>query len=195
MHRTSTGNAEKNYLETLCQQWRSFEGTEKPQSLWIACSDAVLNRPLELTCDQTSTLLLRGPGKTLFTDAIYTAQVMSAIDYAVCCLGIRNLVICGHSMCTCMVPTHFAGEQEVYLAGFKGILQRNRQREQINALAREHLIRGLHALKATISVAHALRRGNLRLWGLFYLAECGLFQMYDDGTRSFQSLDIPGRLD
>lgn len=159
-----------------------------PLSLWIACTDSTMEPVLDRVSKSSSAIFLR---KTKFEVPASKADIrneLSAINFAVDRLRVSNIVVCGHSLCSCF-PDRPAHERRATPSGGIQLLQHGViQRQAKNEEMRKHLIRQLQKLETYSSVKSAIRVGRLRIHGLFYLAESGAFSFYDQQSNSFPDL-------
>jgi carbonic anhydrase len=150
-----------------------------------------MDRALERVRLSESALVVREFGNTLPSRDADDCAETPILDHAVEHFRVREIVICGHSMCSAL-PTE---QREVPLQaprvnGVDGLLQRMRRREELNDRARDHVIRQLNALESHPSVANAISMGNLTVHGLFYLVESGVFTRYDRESGQFATIAV-----
>jgi len=74
-----------------------------PDALFITCGDSRID-PLLLTgMDQGELFVERTPGNiVLFYDNDASVGVSASIEHAVAVLGVKNIIVCGHSACGAM---------------------------------------------------------------------------------------------
>lgn len=159
-----------------------------PLSLWIACTDSTMEPVLDRISKSTSAIFLRKSKFEVPASTVDTRNELSAINFAVERLRVSNIVICGHSLCSCL-PDRQSHERRVTPSGGiqllqHGVIQRHAKNEEL----RKHLIRQLLSLESYPSVKNAIQLGRLRIHGLFYLAESGAFSFYDQQRNSFSDL-------
>lgn len=81
--------------------YRQLESSQSPHTLFISCSDSRIG---------AETLLQAGPGEVFQMRNVANivpredeskdkASVISAIEYGVCVLEVKNVIVCGHSNC------------------------------------------------------------------------------------------------
>jgi carbonic anhydrase len=169
-------------MQELLQNWFLFGTGRRPQSLWITCTDIVMDRVLEKIEADGSAIVLRQSA------ALPDVDGLEVIDYAVECLDVRDIVICGHSMCSGILVEERAIPRNTSWNSIGNLMQRVRQREVMNDRARSRAIRQLIALESHPSVGHAISRGDLSVHALFYLTESGIFTRYDKPTEQFVAI-------
>ena len=76
---------------------------QKPQALVISCSDSRVMPEVFTQCEPGSMFVTRNAGNIVPPHGSETAgAVTSAIEYAVAGLGVRHIVVCGHTDCGAM---------------------------------------------------------------------------------------------
>jgi carbonic anhydrase len=175
---------------SLRHQARALGEDCQDKSLWIACTDRALDRPLNRIRTMCPTLTMRTAGSQVPGDDATRFRELSAINYAVERLQVRDIVVCGHSFCFMARDDELANQSDSFLAGERDLVRRVSVREAVNHRTRDHVIEQLRVLHRYPSVCRAVERGELRLHGLFYLVESGLFSRYDQESRQFLPLDI-----
>src|SRR4051794_25721253 len=85
---------------------------QKPHTLFITCSDSRI-QPDVITGTQPGEMFaLRNIGNILPPHGQGEAEAEAVIEYAVVALGVRDIVVCGHSNCGAMkallAPEHLA---------------------------------------------------------------------------------------
>jgi carbonic anhydrase len=166
---------------------------QQPKALIIACADSRV-APEHITQTGPGELFVcRNAGNIVPPFAQANGGVSSAIEYAVVALGVRDVVVCGHSDCGAMkglmtpgaldaMPnvaawlrhSHAASRIvcEAYPAGMD-------PKDHARALALENVVVQLNHLRTHPSVAAALAKGQLRLHGWFFEIETGRLLAYD----------------
>ena len=129
-----------------------------------------------------------------------TSLIVAALWMAVAVLGVRDVVICGHSDCgamtavaTCKCLDHMSAVANwLRYADSAKLVNESRdhasERERIDSMVRENVIAQLNNLKTHPSVALALAQGRLKLHGWVYDIESGSIDALDSTTRQFVSL-------
>lgn len=166
---------------------------QKPRALMISCADSRVIPELITQSRPGDLFVCRNAGNIVppFTQA--NGGVSSAIEYAVLALGVRDIVVCGHSDCGAMralvqpdaladMPNvaawlrhSQAAEQIIARTCPAGASAAERQR----ALALENVIAQVNHLRTHPSVAAALATGGLTLHGWFFELEHGAVLAYD----------------
>jgi carbonic anhydrase len=178
---------------------------QRPHTLFITCADSRID-PNEITST--------GPGEVFVTRNIgnmvpaygeMLGGVSAVIEFAVGALGVKHVVICGHSECGAMkalltpesvdkLPTvkswlknaHAALTVSESLHERKG---ENSERPLIDVLTEQNVLLQLQHLKTHPSVAGALAAGHLTISGWVYDIGAGAVRVAEDGQREFVSVE------
>jgi carbonic anhydrase len=75
---------------------------QKPIALFITCSDSRVHPNLITQTEPGDLFLIRNAGNIVPPHGAPTGGETATIEYAVEVLGIRNIIICGHSQCGAM---------------------------------------------------------------------------------------------
>jgi carbonic anhydrase len=176
---------------------------QHPQALIIACADSRVS-PEHITQSGPGDLFVcHNAGNIVPPFSQQNGGVSSAIEYAVMALGVRDIVICGHSDCGAMkglmrpealasMPnvaawlrhSHAASQIvcEAYPAGMD-------PKDHHRALALENVVVQLSNLRTHPSVAAGLAKGQLRLHGWFFEIESGQVLAYCGEAGRFVPID------
>jgi carbonic anhydrase len=75
---------------------------QRPIALFITCSDSRVNPNLITQTEPGDLFLIRNAGNIVPPHGAPTGGETATIEYAIEVLGIRNIIICGHSQCGAM---------------------------------------------------------------------------------------------
>jgi carbonic anhydrase len=187
---------QREFFETLA-------GGQRPQGLFITCSDSRINPNLFTQTDPGELFILRNIGNIIppFSASTASGSAAAAIEFAVSALNVEYIVVCGHSLCGAMKgllrPETVADLPSVstWLANGESarrIVRHNYadldNENQLNVLAQENVLVQLENLRTHPSVAVRLSRGDLRLFGWVYKLETGEVFAYHAEEGQFVSL-------
>ena len=127
--------------------------------------------------------------------------VSTAIEFAVMALGVRHIIICGHSDCGAMkavlnpaglerMPTVRAWLQHSEVA--RVVVEPNcncSDHSRLELMIEENVVAQLNHLRTHPSVAAKLASGDLFIHGWVYDIEAGQIKAYDDSRGQFRPLD------
>ncbi|MEU5237526.1 carbonic anhydrase [Streptomyces lydicus] len=167
--------------------------THRPGTLFISCSDARVVPELITQADPGDLFVIRTAGNLIPAYAPGSDGVVAGIEYAVAVLGVKDVIVCGHSSCgamTALAEGHdLTGAPAVadWLrhadASRARIAADTADAEKVPALVRANVAAQLANLATHPSVARALAEGNVRLHGWVFDIPTGTVEEVDDATR------------
>ena len=175
---------------------------QQPKALIIACADSRV-APEHITQAGPGELFVcRNAGNIVPPFSPHIGGVTSAVEYAVVALGVRDIVICGHSDCGAMkglaqpdalgaMPNvaawlrHSHAASQIVSEAYPADLD---PKQRLRALALENVVVQLNHLRTHPSVAAGLAKGDLRLHGWFFEIESGSLLAYDGEAGRFVPL-------
>ncbi|GJD64945.1 carbonic anhydrase [Methylobacterium frigidaeris] len=169
---------------------------QQPKALIIACADSRVSPEHITQAGPGELFVCRNAGNIVPPFSQMNGGVSSAIEYAVVALGVRDVVVCGHSDCGAMkglmqpgalkdMPNvaawlrHSHAADRIVCEAYPDDID---PKDRLRALALENVVVQLAHLRTHPSVAAALARGGLSLHGWFFEIETGTLHAYD-GTR------------
>jgi carbonic anhydrase len=175
---------------------------QQPQALMISCADSRV-MPETITQSGPGELFVcRNAGNIVPPFSTANGGVSSAIEYAVLALGVRDIIVCGHSDCGAMkglchpellepMPNVAAWLKHSYAAhsivceAYPADLS---ERQKVRAVAMENVVVQLDHLRTHPSVAAKLATNDVTLHGWFFDIETGEVQVYDGAAASFTEI-------
>ncbi|GHF28441.1 carbonic anhydrase [Streptomyces mashuensis] len=156
-----------------------------PHTLFVGCSDARVVPELICGCEPGELFVVRTAGNLVPAHTPGADGVAASIEYAVSVLGVREVVVCGHSACgamTALAEGHdLAGAPAVagWLRHADASAARVPRPATVDALVRANVRAQLASLATHPSVARALAEGTLRLRGWFFDIPTGTVEELD----------------
>ena len=174
---------------------------QEPRALFITCSDSRIDPTLLTQTEPGELFILRNAGNIVPSYGGLLGGSTATIEYAVAILGVKHVIVCGHTDCGVMKAILHPETVEELPAVKDWVAQaettRRIMRENYSDLKGEELlvtttqenVRGqLDHLKTYPSVAARLRRGTLTIHGWVYSISTGDIWTYDDDKGEFVSL-------
>jgi carbonic anhydrase len=176
---------------------------QQPLALFITCSDSRID-PCLLTQTQPGELfVLRNAGNIVPPYGQAAGGEAATIEYAVCALKVKDIIVCGHSHCGAMhgllhpetlgeLPavrqwlTHAEATARIMRENYQHITE---AASRLTATVEENVLVQLENLRTHPSVAAALARDELKLHGWAYKFETG--EVFECNARQAQ-YDIVG---
>ncbi|UFQ13634.1 MULTISPECIES: carbonic anhydrase [Streptomyces] len=145
-----------------------------PHTLFISCSDARVVPELITSAEPGDLFVIRTAGNLVPAYAPGADGVAASIEYAVAALGVKDIVVCGHSACgamTALAEDHdLSGAPAVadWLRLAAASVARTAADGGVPALVRQNVLAQLTNLATHPSVARALADGKVALHGWVY---------------------------
>ncbi|GII66341.1 carbonic anhydrase [Sphaerisporangium krabiense] len=164
-----------------------------PQAMFITCSDAHVIPSLITGARPGELFELRTAGNIIppYRLGRLTAEA-ATIEYAVNILGVRDLVVCGHTRCGAVQGRVRSWTLRSAPTTRWWLLQTHRWREARVSGGEEpgrgHLIAQLDKLRRYPRVARRVASGRLRLHGWFYDVDTGVVSNFQPETGAFTPL-------
>lgn len=174
---------------------------QHPDTLFITCSDSRID-PNLLTNSKPGTLfVLRNAGNIIPPHGSGAGGEAATIEFAVSVLGVRDIIVCGHSHCGAMrelidpqsakaLPDVATWLSHAEMA--RRIIQDNYSQLQgealLNATIEENVLVQLENLRTLPAVGSRTVRGDLHLHGWVYGIETGEVFAYDVEIGQFAKL-------
>jgi len=171
---------------------------QTPETLFITCSDSRID-PNLLTHSQPGDLfILRNAGNIVPPHGAGNGGEAATIEFAVAALGVKDIIICGHSHCGAMKgllePEMVASLPAVsswlsHAETTRRIVRDNYGHlagdKLVTATVEENVLVQLENLRTLPAVASRLVRGDLHLHGWVYKIETGDVFAFDSSSGQF----------
>ena len=196
---------QKDVFATQSRFFERLADGQKPLALFITCSDSRID-PNMLTQTRPGELfIMRNAGNIVPPYGASSCGEAATIEYAVAVLGVRDIVVCGHSHCGAMNAL-LHPEQVADLPAVKNwlahaeatarIIKENYthlsdDQARVTATVEENVLVQLENLRTHPSVLAAMNRKELQVHGWVYKFETGQVFAYDPEQGQFNSIDHP----
>ena len=170
---------------------------QNPHVMLITCADSRIDPSLLLQGKPGDIFVTRNAGNIVPANDGDSSGVAATVEYAVNGLNIRDIVVCGHSDCGAMKALLNPEGIEAYPAVARWLENSKAARRSavesgasgaslLRRAAEENILLQLGTLATYPSVAAALARGEMNLYGWYYDIGRGLVCSYSPETRQFQ---------
>jgi len=182
---------------------RLAEG-QKPQALFIACSDSRVMPEMLMQCEPGDLFPCRNAGNLVPPPTETTSGVAATIEYAIRVLKIPDVVICGHSDCGAMkgmlqhehldeLPLvkswlRHAGPSSRWLRGMLRGAESFSFERKLKMLTEANVIMQMQNLLAHPVVADGLKAGTLKVHGWMYDIGSGRLESFDSELGVFSAI-------
>ncbi len=174
---------------------------QAPKALMISCADSRIVPEQILQAEPGELFVCRNAGNIVPPHANMNGGVSSTVEYAVAALGVRDIIVCGHSDCGAMKaladPSLVSGMPNVaawlrHGAAASHVVDRCcpgiEGPERLRALSFENIVAQLANLRTHPSVAAAMAEGEMALHGWFVDIEAGQVLGLDGRTGEFVAM-------
>jgi carbonic anhydrase len=153
----------------------SLSQAQKPEILWIGCSDSRLPETTLLDLEPGQVFVHRNVANIVYPGDLSSAAV---IEYAINALGVKHIVLCGHTGCGGVVAAldnKSIGLIDAWLMPLRNLRYRfhdelaaMKPADRVPRLVRENVLQGVEVLRENPNVLKAQLDGKLSVHGLIY---------------------------
>lgn len=174
---------------------------QSPKALMISCADSRIVPEQIMQAEPGELFVCRNAGNMVPPFATMNGGVSSTVEYAVVALGVRDIIVCGHSDCGAMkalsAPELPQGMPSVVAWLRHGSAAENvvstcsphlHGDERVRAVSLQNVIAQLAHLRTHPSVAAAIAGGEMSLHGWFVDISAGMVFGLDGETGEFTPL-------
>lgn len=175
---------------------------QSPETLFITCSDSRIDPNLITSTIPGELFVLRNAGNIVPPHGSSNGGEEATIEYAVAVLGVKNIIICGHSDCGAMKGllhpddiTEFPNVQKwlTHAEATWRIMAESHHSEEcagskLASTVEENVLVQLDNLRTIPAVSARLARGDLQLHGWVYVIETGEIYSYQSSIGKFMPL-------
>lgn len=190
--------------EVFSQHQESFERLaqrQSPEVLFITCSDSRIDPSLITQTEPGELFVLRNAGNIVPPHGSSQGGEEATIEYAVTALGVKHIVVCGHSHCGAMkgllAPESLASlpNVEKWLSHAQATWQRIKDNDydgdeesHLATAIEQNVLVQLDNLRTIPAVNARLAKQAIELHGWVYVIETGDVHTYDAATARFTPL-------
>ena len=175
---------------------------QSPKALMISCADSRVVPEQIMQALPGDLFVCRNAGNIVPPFATANGGVSSTVEYAVAALGVRDIIVCGHSDCGAMnalvnpeklegMPNvaawlrHSQAAHKVASESYPDVVGADR----VRIMAMENIVAQLNHLRTHPSVAAGIARGEISLHGWFVDIHAGAILVLDGDTGRFVTLN------
>ncbi|MGE0406418.1 MAG: carbonic anhydrase [Candidatus Korobacteraceae bacterium] len=192
---------QKEVFPSQRDHFKKLASFQSPETLFITCSDSRVVPNLITQTEPGELFLIRNAGNIVPPYGETQGGVSATIEYAVIALGVKHIIVCGHTDCGAMkgilhpeklkeMPTvaawlhHGDAARQVVQTAYPELQGDDR----LPAITRENVVAQLRNLTTHPCVAARQARGDLDLHAWVYNIGSGEVLMYDGDSRAFAPL-------
>src|SRR5271157_5239969 len=192
---------QKNGFVPLQGLFEKLAKGQTPETLFITCSDSRIDPNLLTRSKPGDLFILRNAGNIVPPHGAANGGEAATIEFAVAALGVKDIIICGHSHCGAMQGL-LQPEQVASLPAVSSWLSHAETTRRIvrdnyghldgdrllTATVEENVLVQLENVRTLPAVASRLVKGDLHLHGWVYKIETGEVFAYDLASSQFVPL-------
>ncbi|WP_414582575.1 carbonic anhydrase [Scytonema sp. PCC 10023] len=194
----------KNYFCSHQELFARLSQSQTPEVLFITCSDSRIDPNLLTQTQPGELFIIRNVGNIIPTYGTINSGEGAAIEYAVHTLGVKDIIICGHSHCGAMKGLLQLGNlvEEMPLVyewlkhhaeGTRRLVQENYKEysgeELLNVTIEENILTQVQNLETYPIIRSKLHSGQLYLHAWVYEIETGKVFAYNASLGKFVPLE------
>jgi carbonic anhydrase len=174
---------------------------QSPETLFITCSDSRIDPNLIMQTEPGELFIIRNAGNIVPPEGAPIGGEAATIEYAITALGVKDIIICGHSHCGAMAgllkpealtPMPSVKEWLAYAKETTRIIDENYSHlegdSKLKTAIQENVLVQLENLKTLPVVAERIEKEELNLHGWVYKIETGEIFNYDSQIGQFVPL-------
>ena len=182
--------------------YESLAEKQKPYALFVTCGDSRIEPSLLTGTEPGQIFVERTPGNIvpIYEDTV-SVGVSASIEYAVVALGVKDLIVCGHSSCGAMKALLHPEELRALPATARWLKYAQPALELLNPndlgadesdrlkrLAQLNVMEQMAHLHTHPVVEERFQRGMLGIYGWFYEIHTGTVEVFDPVKGKFERL-------
>jgi carbonic anhydrase len=174
---------------------------QSPQVLFICCSDSRINPNLITQTDPGELFTLRNAGNIVPPFDVVGGGEEATIEYAIMALGVKDIVVCGHSNCGALNgllhPQHLETMPAVrkwleFAKDTLNLVEKNYGKLDeaglLNIAIQENVLMQLEHLRTLPAVQRGLWKREVEIHGWVYEIETGEVYVYDPIYEQFLAI-------
>ncbi len=183
--------------ETRKSLFSELANGQSPEVLFITCADSRIAPNLITQTEPGDLFVCRNAGNIVPPHSKATSGETASIEYAVAVLGVKDIVICGHSDCGAMKgalnPDAVVDLPHVHewidhsRAAVEVVRAEHGQAtlEELGSVIEQNVVLQLQHLRTHPAVAARIAAGDIGLHGWVYNIGSGEVMAYDDASGTF----------
>lgn len=190
---------QRDVFPGLRKHFHLLSEKQAPDTLFVTCADSRVVPNLFLQTEPGDLFICRNVGNVVPPYGELAGGVSATIEYAVQVLGVKHVIVCGHSDCGAIKASlnkksleslPAAGHWLEYIESARDYLDATAPEGDLDAMIHANVIAQLENLKTHPAVAAALTRKKLEVHGWFYDILSGTIESYDANSGKFLPVNL-----
>ncbi|MBP5977843.1 carbonic anhydrase [Brasilonema sp. CT11] len=188
-----------NYVSTHQELFEQLSQGQKPRVLFVTCSDSRVDPNLITQADLGELFVIRNAGNIIPPFGATKGGEGATIEYAVQALGIRQVIVCGHSHCGAMkglMKLHSLRDEMPLVHDWLKYAEATRLlvkehytqyegEELLEILTAENVLTQIENLRTYPVIRSKLYQGQLKIYAWIYNIEKGEVLAFDPETHAY----------
>ncbi len=190
-----------NYLTTHREMFELLSQGQHPRVLFITCSDSRIDPNLITQSEPGEMFIIRNAGNIIPPYGAANGGEGAAVEYAVQALGIKEIIVCGHSHCGAMkgllkldkleadmpLVYEWLKHAEATRRTVRDNYQHYEGEQLLQATIEENVLTQIENLRTYPAIHSKLHKGEIELHGWMYHIETGEILEYSPTRGTYLS--------
>jgi len=184
-----------DFVGSTRELFRSLEGGQQPHTFFITCADSRINPNLITSTEPGELFIVRNVGNHIpaFGQGPATSEG-AAVEFAISVLGIRQIVVCGHTGCGAIKAVLAGGCEagcpclSAWIESFDALP--DGPQATADRVARANVLAQLEHLRTYPAVREGLTAGRLKLAAWFYDIGSAEVEAWNETSRMFERVGL-----
>ena len=177
-----------------------LSNSQNPEVLFITCSDSRIDPNLITQTEPGDLFVIRNAGNIVPPHTVESDGIVASIEFAVVALGVKHIVVCGHSNCGAMkgalntsgltvLPKvkswlNYCSEAVALVESREGDLMS----DGLNSVTQENVLLQIRRLEQYPEISKRLARGDIEIHGWVYEIGEGTVKCFNQEKQAFIEL-------
>ena len=177
-----------------------LSNSQSPEVLFITCSDSRIDPNLITQTEPGDLFVIRNAGNIVPPHTVESDGIVASIEFAVVALGVKHIVVCGHSNCGAMkgalntsgltaLPKvrgwlNYCSEAVALVESREGDLIS----DELNSVTQENVLLQIRRLEQYPEISKRLARGDIEIHGWVYEIGEGTVKCFNQEKQAFIEL-------
>ena len=177
-----------------------LSNSQSPEVLFITCSDSRIDPNLITQTEPGDLFVIRNAGNIVPPHTVESDGIVASIEFAVVALGVKHIVVCGHSNCGAMkgalntsgltaLPKvkswlNYCSEAVALVESREGDFKS----DELNSVTQENVLLQIRRLEQYSEISKRLTTGDIEIHGWVYEIGDGTIRYFNQEKEAFIEL-------